>query len=84
VTHPFGGQSGKLPVRGQPRVTQVIFCSAFMVNVRRIWRYKRELAENATENLDLLLSFGLRGLRSWFHSRSVCRFPSLHPIPVKN
>jgi hypothetical protein len=40
VTHPFGGQSGKLPVRGQPRVTQVIFYSAFMVNLRRLWRYE--------------------------------------------
>lgn len=84
VTHPFGGQSGKLPVRGQPRVTQVIFCSAFMVNVRRLWRYERELAEKASENLGLLLSFGFRGLRSWFHNRSVCRFPVFDPIPVKN
>lgn len=84
VTHPFGGQSGKLPVRGQPRVTQVLFCSAFMVNVRRIWRYERELAEKASENLALLLSFGLRGLRSWVHHRSICHFPVLSPIPVKN
>ena len=84
VTHPFGGRSGKLPVRGQPRVTQVIVCSAFMVNVRRIWRYERESAEKASESLGFLLSFGLRVLRSWFHSRSVCRIPSLHPIPVKN
>lgn len=84
VTHPFGGQSGKLPVRGQPRVTQVIFCSAFMVNLRRIWRYERELAEKANENLGLLLLFGFRSLRSWFHSRSVRRFPGFGLIPVKS
>jgi len=84
VTHPFGGQSGKLPVRGQPRVTQVIFCSALMVNVRRIWRYERELDKKASKNLGLLLSFGFRCLRSWFHSRSVSRFPVFHLIPVKN
>ena len=84
VTHPFGGQSGKLPVRGQPRVTQVIFCSAFMVNVRRIWRYARDLAEKASKDLGLLLSFGWAGLRTLFHRRSVCRFPGLRPIPVKN
>jgi hypothetical protein len=84
VTHPFGGQAGKLPVRGQPRVTQVIFCSAFMVNLRRIWRYERELAEKASESLRLFLLLGFRGLRSWFHGRSVRRFRSFGLIPVKS
>ena len=84
VTHPFGGQAGKLPVRGQPRVTQVIFCSAFMVNLRRIWRYERDLAEKTSENLRLSLLLGFRGLRSWFHSRSVRRFRSFGLIPVKS
>lgn len=84
VTHPFGGQRGKLPVRGQRRVTQMIFASAFMVNVRRIWRYERELAEKASKDLALLFPLRFRCLRSWFHSRSVCRFPILGPIPVKN
>jgi hypothetical protein len=84
VTHPFGGQAGKLPVRGQPRVTQVIFCSAFMVNLRRIWRYECELAEKASENLRLFLLHGFRGLRSWFHGRSVRRFRSFGLIPVKS
>ena len=36
VTHPFVGQAGKLPVRGQIRVSQVLICSAPMVNLRRI------------------------------------------------
>jgi len=38
IKHPFGGQRGKLPVRGRIRVTMVIIASALMVNVRRIWR----------------------------------------------
>jgi hypothetical protein len=84
VTHPFGGQSGKLPVRGQPRVTQVIFCSAFMVNLRRIWRYERQLAKKATETLDLLLFFGFPILRSLFHGESIRRFPGFGLIPAKS
>jgi hypothetical protein len=84
VTHPFGGQAGKLPVRGQPRVTQAIFSSAFMVNLRRIWRYERDLAEKASKNLRLFLLHGFRGLRSWFHGRSVRRFRSFGLVPVKS
>jgi hypothetical protein len=84
VTHPFGGQAGKLPVRGQPRVTQVIFCSAFMVNLRRIWRHERKLAEEKSKNLRLLLSSSLRGLRSWFQGRSVRLFPNLGLMPAKS
>ncbi len=45
VKHPFGGQAGKLPVRGQIRVTMVIIGSALMVNLRRIWGYERELVQ---------------------------------------
>lgn len=83
VTHPFGGQAGKLPVRGKPRVTQMIVCSALMVNLRRIWRYESDLAEKASENLRLFLLPGFRGLRSWFHRRSVRRFGSFGLVPVK-
>jgi hypothetical protein len=83
VTHPFGGQAGKLPVRGKPRVTQVIICSALMVNLRRIWRYEHDLAEKASENLRLFLLHSFRGLRSWFHRRSVRRFRSFGLVPVK-
>ena len=45
VTHPFGGQTGKLPVRGQIRVTQVLICSGLMVSLRRVWRYEQRLAK---------------------------------------
>ena len=63
VTHPFGGQAGKLPVRGQIRVTQMLVCSALMVNLRRIWRYEQQLAKEGSEQLLSLLS------RCWLHLR---------------
>jgi len=37
VKHPF--PAGKLPVRGQFRMTSMVIASAIHVNVRRIWRY---------------------------------------------
>jgi hypothetical protein len=37
VKHPF--RNGKVPVRGQPRVSMVLIASAAMTNVRRICRY---------------------------------------------
>lgn len=37
IKHPFG--NGKVPVRGQPRVSMVVIGSATMSNVRRIQRY---------------------------------------------
>jgi len=40
VKHPF--PAGKLPVRGQFRMTSMIIASAIHVNVRRIWRYQAE------------------------------------------
>jgi hypothetical protein len=40
VKHPFG--NGKVPVRGQPRVSMVIVGSAAMNNVRQINRYRIE------------------------------------------
>jgi hypothetical protein len=39
LKHPFGGQHGKLPVRGLIRVSLVMAAAALMINVRRIWRY---------------------------------------------
>ena len=45
VTHPFGGQTGKLPARGQIRFTQVLICSGLMVSLRRVWRYEQRLAK---------------------------------------
>lgn len=38
VKHPF--PAGKLPVRGQFRITCMMIASAIHVNVRRIWRYQ--------------------------------------------
>jgi hypothetical protein len=79
VTHPFGGQSGKLPVRGQPRVTQVLICSSLMVNVRRIWRYERQLAKDIGKQALFLLSRGYQCLRTWFHNLSGPHFSSFAP-----
>ncbi len=76
VTHPFGGQVGKLPVRGQVRVTQVILCSALMVNVRRIWRYEQTLAAKKVQESLSFLCRSWQLLRSWFHHPGACRFPS--------
>jgi len=47
IKHPFG--NGKMPVRGQPRVSIVMLGSAAMSNVRRIHRYLvgREEAKRA-------------------------------------
>ena len=39
LKHPFGGQRGKLPVRGLIRVSSVMAAAALMINVRRIWRH---------------------------------------------
>ncbi len=40
VKHPF--PAGKLPVRGQFRMTSMMIASAIHVNVRRIWRYQAD------------------------------------------
>ena len=50
LKHPFGGRRGKLPVRGPARVAMTIITSGFMVNVRRIWRYRQTERENMAQN----------------------------------
>ena len=40
VKHPY--RNGKVPVRGQPRVTMLLIGSAAMTNVRRICRYLQD------------------------------------------
>jgi hypothetical protein len=40
VKHPF--RNGKVPVRGQPRMSMMIIASAAMTNVRRICRYLQD------------------------------------------
>lgn len=73
VTHPFGGQTGKLPVRGQIRVTQVVICSALMVNVRRIWRHEQAVAAKKEQELLSFLSRRWRSLRDWLrHPYILC------------
>ena len=48
VKHPF--RNGKVPVRGQPRVSMLIIGSAAMSNVRRICRYLKD--KNKSESLE--------------------------------
>jgi hypothetical protein len=81
VTHPFGGQTGKLPVRGQIRVTQVLIFSALMVNVRRIWRHEQQLAQNKSQEVASLLSRCCLRLRSWMHVLSLHHFSDFAPAP---
>ena len=47
VKHPFG--NGKVPVRGQPRVSMVMIASAAMSNLRRIHRYLAEKSAQEAE-----------------------------------
>jgi hypothetical protein len=84
VTHPFGGQSGKLPVRGQIRVTQVVICSALMVNLRRIWRHEQELAAKKRPEALSFLSSRRLALRSWFHRCYDRLLPSFTPISAQS
>jgi hypothetical protein len=82
VTHPFGGQAGKLPVRGQVRVTQVLICSALMVNLRRIWRHEQQLAKKKNQEAASLLSRCCLRLRSWVHTLKLHRFSDFAPAPA--
>lgn len=83
VTHPFGGQSGKLPVRGQIRVTQVLICSAMMVNLRRIWHHEQELAAKKGPEALSLLSNRWLALRSWFHCWHNRLLPGFAPTSAR-
>jgi hypothetical protein len=80
VKHPFG--NGKVPVRGQRRVSMVLIASAAMSNVRRIFRY--QLAQSRigkAEKADhrMTPSISKQPLASffvalWAQARSVIRF----------
>ena len=83
VKHPF--RNGKVPVRGQPRVSMLVIGSAAMSNVRRIWRHlsakktqeSQELAQaSPSENPVFLLWFRLlHFFRLFFaHQRQPCVF----------
>jgi hypothetical protein len=82
VTHPFGGQAGKLPVRGQVRVTQVLFYSALMVNLRRIWRHEQQLVQKKSQEAASLLSRCCLRPRSWFHMLKLHRFSDFASAPT--
>jgi hypothetical protein len=47
VKHPF--DNGKVPVRGQPRVSMVVLASAAMSNLRRIHRFLAEKSDQEAE-----------------------------------
>jgi hypothetical protein len=51
----------------------MIVCSALMVNLRRIWRHERELAEKKEKDLLSFLSRSWLHPRSWFHVQFVRR-----------
>ena len=80
LIHPFGGQVGKLPVRGQIRAAQVLICSAMMVNVRRICRHERELAGKMSQEAASLLSCYRLRLRSGFHTLKLHLFSLSRPL----
>ena len=83
VIHPFGGHAGKLPVRGQVRVTQMIIGSALMVNLRRIWRHEQQLTKDASKQALSLLLRGYWCLSSWFHKQLGRCFPNFTLRPEK-
>jgi hypothetical protein len=82
VTHPFGGQTGKLPVRGQIRVTQVLSCSALMVNVRRIWRHEQQLAQKKSQETASLLSRFCLRLKPWIHMLKLRHLSDFAPVSL--
>ena len=90
LKHPFGGQAGKLPVRGQARVTMVIIGSALMVNLRRIWRYERESRRREGQERRTSLSLLASLLTRWWQRLETLAdrwhahlFPTLVPTLAK-
>jgi hypothetical protein len=83
VTHPFGGHTGKLPVRGQIRITQVLLCSALMVNLRRLWRYEQKLAKHGSEHSLSFLSRCWLRLIHYVHGWYARCFPNPGLAPAQ-
>jgi len=73
VIHPSGGHNGKLPVRGQIRVTQAAINSSLMTNLRRISRYEQQLEKNNQETASFLSLFIFR-LKKCFHMSRMISF----------
>lgn len=63
LKHPFG--NGKVPVRGQSRVSILLVASAAMCNVRRIWRYQLDRLEAETTQLTAQGTAVLSGVVLW-------------------
>jgi hypothetical protein len=75
IKHPFRGQ---LPVRGQARVSMMVIASGFMVNLRRIWRYRQAEREEAEKRSRLEQQNSARGSflsRCWVALRCLRRLP---------
>jgi hypothetical protein len=83
VTHPFGGQAGKLPVRGHIRMTQMLVCSALMVNLRRIWRHEQRLTKEGSEQSPSLLCRCWLRLKDHVHGWYACCFTILALAPAQ-
>ena len=49
VKHPF--RNGKVPVRGQPRMSMLLIASAALTNVRRICRYLQDKSKRENEKI---------------------------------
>ena len=64
VKHPF--PAGKLPVRGQFRVTCMAIASAATTNVRRIQRYQIAKMKQAKAGKSLQSGAGLAAVTSFF------------------
>ena len=76
----FQGTSARYPAAKVE--TQVLICSALMVNVRRIWRHEQQLAQNKSQEVASLLSCCCLRLRSWVHGLSFHHFFGSAPALV--
>lgn len=82
LKHPFGGQAGKLPACGQERVAMVLIGSAFMVNLRRIWRYQRELMQKESQERRITSLSAASFTRWWQCLESLIHRWHAHFFPV--
>jgi len=70
--------NNKLPVRGLVRSRMMIYPAAVMVNLRRLHRYFREMAQNASQAAAFSLSSARNAVCR--HFDRVCRRLSRHPL----
>lgn len=84
LKHPF--RNGKVPVRGQPRVSMMLIGSAALCNVRRIQRYLETKREAQKEIRDAWKQANQRakkllGSALQFFASRFCRFPRVLCFP---